>query len=277
MCIVFRYLGFIGWYLCMRSISVCLWLSGVFRGENKKWQDSFHILHLSPCCQVPPVEMLTCVCVCFFSPLWNDRLWKYIYLYTHTHTHTHTTCPVLLCLKGEFVAAAKDSVATVKGRVRISTYSAVISVEFRLFPEKRIFSWKLFCALALSGIVNKAPACLQRFKNQAVSHLTQKERRAWEYTHTHTHCHLHKHAQTSTQKSPHRHRCSPTHVSPSLAPSLPPFFLCCLSPRPPIKKFGLKEKKKHWLMPPRVPLNFTFKSIFQKLLSSNSCEQSAPH
>ena len=220
MCIVFRYLGFIGWYLCMRSISVCLWLSGVFRGENKKWQDSFHILHLSPCCQVPPVEMLTCVCVCFFSPLWNDRLWKYIYLYTHTHTHT--TCPVLLCLKGEFVAAAKDSVATVKGRVRISTYSAVISVEFRLFPEKRIFSWKLFCALALSGIVNKAPACLQRFKNQAVSHLTQKERRAWEYTHTHTHTVI----CTSTLKHLHKNHHIDTDVPPHmcLPPSLPPFL-----------------------------------------------------
>ena len=212
------------------------------------------------------------MCVFFLPPLKWQVMEIHLPVHTHTHTHTHTTCPVLLCLKGEFVAAAKDSVATVKGRVRISTYSAVISVEFRLFPEKRIFSWKLFCALALSGIVNKAPACLQRFKNQAVSHLTQKERRAWEYTHTHTHCHLHKHAQTSTQKSPHRHRCSPTHVSPSLAPSLPPFFLCCLSPRPPIKKFGLKEKKNtDWCLRECLSISHSnqyFKSFYHQIVVS---------
>ena len=198
------------------SLSVTNWVSGAFWERNY-----FHL----PC-----VYLLSdaywgkagvCVCVSSFEMTGYGNTW----VHTHSYSLSYILHPTMF--EREFAAAAKDSTA----RARISIYSAVIGTEFSDFPEKRILSWKLFCALTLSGNVNKA-CCWLVYSASRIKQSLPSLRD----THTHTHAHA------------------------DVPPHVPP---------PPDKEVWIKREK-HSLMPSRPPLNFTFKSIFQKALASNS-------
>lgn len=121
-----RYLcSFIGLHCIVAFLCVCV-CQVYFESRIRKILSAFCLCPLLSEAHCGNADM--CVCMCVFLS-WNDRLWKYIYLgiYTLYVLWFHYVWKGICSCCQRFRRHTES--------VRISIYSAVISVEFRL-------SWK---------------------------------------------------------------------------------------------------------------------------------------